>query len=56
MGGAYEFRGAAELGARSGRRDLRHCFAPSYQRSGERLDARAGLDRDRFTGEHGLVE
>ena len=56
MGGADEFRGAAELGARSGRRDLRHCLAPTYQRPGECLDARAGFDGDRFAGEHGLVE
>ena len=56
MGGAHELRGAAELGARSGRRDLRHRLAAPYQRSGEGLDARAGFDGNRFAGEHGLVE
>jgi hypothetical protein len=56
MGGADELCGPAELGARSGRRDLRHCFAPPYQHSRECLDARAGFDGDGFAGEHGLVE
>ncbi len=56
MGGAHELRSAAELGARSGRRDLRLRLAPTYQRSGECLHARASFDGDRFAGEHGLVE
>ena len=56
MGGADELRGAAELGARSGRRDLRHRLAAPHQRAGEGLHARAGFDRHRFAGEHGLVE
>ena len=56
MRGADEFRGAAELGARSGRRDLRHRLAPAHQRSGKGLHARAGFDGHRFAGKHGLVE
>jgi len=35
---------------------LRHGLAPTYQRAGECLDARAGFDGDRFASEHGLVE
>ena len=56
MGGADEFSGAAELGARSGRRDLRHRLAAPYQRPRIGLHARAGFDGYRFAGEHGLVE
>ena len=56
MGGADELRGAAELGARAGRRDLRHRLAAPHQRPGIGLHARAGFDGDRFAGEHGLVE
>ena len=56
MGGADEFRGAAELGARSGRRDLRHRLAAPHQRPGIGLHAGAGFDRHGFAGEHGLVE
>jgi hypothetical protein len=56
MGGADELRGAAELGARSGCRDLRHRLAAPHQCSRICLHARAGFDRYRFAGEHGLVE
>ena len=56
MRGSDEFRGAAELGARSGRRDLRHRLAAPYQRSGIGLHAGAGFDGHGFAGEHGLVE
>ncbi len=56
MSGADELGGAAELGARAGRRDLRHRLAAPHQRSGIGLHARAGFDGHRFAGEHGLVE
>ena len=56
MGGADQLRGAAELGARAGRRDLRHRLAAPHQRPGIGLHARAGFDGHRFAGEHGLVE
>jgi hypothetical protein len=56
MRGAHEFGSAAELGARSGRRNLRHRLAAPYQRSCIGLEARAGFDGDRFPSEHGLVE
>ncbi len=56
MGSAHKLRGAAELGARSSRRDFRHRLAAPYQRPGIGLHAGAGFDGDRFAGEHGLVE
>ena len=56
MGGSHKFGGAAELGARSGRCDLRHCLASTYQRASECLDPRTGFDGERFSREHGLVE
>ena len=56
MRGADELGGAAELGARSGRRDLRHRLAAPYQRPGISLHAGAGFDGYGFAGEHGLVE
>ena len=56
MGGADELGGAAELGARPGRRDLRHRLAAPDQRPGIGLHAGAGFDRHGFAGEHGLVE
>ena len=43
MGGADQLRGAAELGARSGRRDLRHRLAAPHQRPGIGLHARRRL-------------
>ena len=56
MRGADEFGGAAELGARAGRRDLSHRLAAPDQSSGIGLHAGAGFDRYGFAGEHGLVE
>ena len=56
MGGADEFRGAAEFGPRSGRGDLRHRLATPDQSASIGLNARARFDRDGFAGEHGLVE
>ena len=56
MRGADELGGAAELGARSGRRDLSHRLAAPDQRSGTGLHASAGFDGYEFAGEHGLVE
>jgi hypothetical protein len=54
--GADEFRGAAELCARPGRGDLRHGFAAAHQRARIGLHAGAGLDGNRFSGKHRLVE
>jgi hypothetical protein len=56
MGGADELRSAAELGARSGRRNLCHRLAAPYQCSRIGLHTRAGFDWYRFAGQHGLVE
>ena len=56
MGSADELRGAAELGAHPGRRDLSHRLAAPYQRPCIGLDTRAGFDGHRFPGEHGLVK
>ena len=56
MGGANQFRRAPELGARSGRRNLRHCLASPHQRSGIGFEAGPRFDGYRFAGEHGLVE
>jgi hypothetical protein len=44
MGGADEFRGAAELGARPGCYHLRHRLAASHQCPGIGLHARTRLD------------
>ena len=54
--GADQLGGAAELGARSGRSDLRHRLTPPYQRSCIGLHPGAGFDGYGFAGEHGLVE
>ena len=47
MVGADGLRSAAEFGARSGRRNLRHRLAAAHQRPGIALYPRARLDRDR---------
>jgi hypothetical protein len=56
MGSADELRGAAELGARSGCRDLSHSLAAPYQRPRIGFQAWASFDGHRLAGEHGLVE
>ena len=56
VGSTNEFSGAAEFGARAGRRDLRLRLAAPNQRPCVGLDPHAGLDRYGFAGEHGLIE
>ena len=56
MGGADEFRGAAELGAHPSRRDLRHRLAAPHQRPCISLQTSAGFDRHRLASQHGLVK
>ena len=56
MGGADQLRGAAEFRARAGGGDHAHRLAAPHQRAGIGLHARAGFERHRFAGEHGLVE
>ena len=56
VGSANEFSCATEFGPRAGRRDLRFRLAAPNQRPCVGLNPRAGLDRYRFTGEHGLIE
>jgi hypothetical protein len=56
MGGADEFRGAAEFGAHPGRRDLSHGLAAPHQRPCIGLNTRGGFDGHGFSGEHGLIK
>jgi len=56
MGCADQLGSAPEFGARAGRRDFRLCFPAADQGAREGLKTGAGFDRDRFAGQHGLVE
>ena len=53
---SHEFRSAAELGTRSGRRHFSRRLTPAYQRARKCRNADARFDRDGFTGQHGLVK
>ena len=56
VGGANEFRRASEFGAHSGGAYFGDSFAPPDQGARIGLRARSGLNRQRFAGEHGLIE
>ena len=56
MGGAHEFGATTEFGPYAGRSNFCLRLAAPNQRPCVGLNTGAGLDRHRFTREHGLVE